>query len=68
MKRVLLLMSVFVIAVIAALNLQLVENELGDLRLQNIEILSYGETSTSLCVGSGSIDCPRYGTKARFIW
>lgn len=68
MKRVYLLITMLIISIVAAFNLHLNVNDSGDIFLQNIEVLSYGETSGNGCLGQGSVDCSRYSSKARFMW
>lgn len=41
-------------------------NQLSAIALNNIETLSYAETSSSRCYGVGSVDCPD-NTKTKII-
>jgi hypothetical protein len=67
-KKLLLFAGMLAIGIIAAFSIYAVENEVGDIRLQNIEMLSSGENGTTACFATGSLDCPANGTKVRYIW
>ena len=69
MKKKLLLVAIVITGMIATFNINVVEKECGDISLQNIEMLSFGESSgITGCVYTGSVDCPLSGTKVAFIW
>ncbi|MDD3323188.1 MAG: NVEALA domain-containing protein [Paludibacter sp.] len=40
--------------------------QLSDITLQNIETLSYAESSEVRCYGTGSVDCP--GSKVKVLY
>jgi len=42
-------------------------NNVSCLALQNIEALSYAETTNTICLGDGSLDCPVTGKKVEFV-
>ena len=68
MKKRLLFAAILAIGMIAAFNVNAVK-ESGDLRLLNIEILSFGETGDNVnCLYIGSLDCPRNRVKTAYIW
>ncbi|MDR1221451.1 MAG: hypothetical protein LBL07_01045 [Tannerella sp.] len=67
-KKLLLFAGMLAIGIIAAFNIHVVENEAGDIRLQNIEILSFGENEYPNCFVTGSLNCPISGAKVRYIW
>lgn len=69
MKKKLLIFVLVIIGAIATFNINVVENEMGDISLQNIEMLSFGENGNGVnCFLSGSLDCPVNETKVRMIW
>ena len=69
MKKKLLFAAILTICMIAAFNVNAVKKESGDIRLQNIEMLSSGETGDDvICLLIGSLDCPGSGAKTAFIW
>jgi hypothetical protein len=67
-KKLLLFTGMFAIGTIAAFNIHIVGNEIGDIRLQNIEMLSFGENEYSICFLIGSLDCPVNETKVKYTW
>lgn len=68
-KKIVLFMAILAMGVITSFNMNLVENEWGDISIQNIEALSFGESGGGVfCVGTGSLDCPNGGAKVYFIW
>lgn len=69
MKKKLFFAAIIVVGMITTFNINVVEVESGDISLQNIEILSFGETGGHVgCIGTGSLDCPKNGTKSRSVW
>ena len=69
MKMKLFFSVVLVAGVIAALNANAANNKLGDISLKNIEMLSNIESGEDMsCLFTGSLDCPRSGTKVYAIW
>jgi hypothetical protein len=68
MKKKLLFAGMLAIGIIAALNIHAVGSEVGDFRLQNIEMLSSGENGITVCYLIGSLDCPVTGAKVKYIW
>lgn len=68
-KKIFFSAIVLVTAVVGALNLNIVQSKAGDIHLQNIEVLSYGESGINVnCNGIGTLDCPANSTKVYFIW
>ncbi|MDR1116134.1 MAG: hypothetical protein LBL33_08335 [Tannerella sp.] len=67
-KKLLLFTGMLAIGIIAALNIHVVENEVGDIRLQNIEMLSFGENEYPNCFAIGSLNCPISGAKVMYTW
>jgi hypothetical protein len=67
-KKLLLFAGMLMVGTVAALNVHVVKNELGDIRLQNIEMLSYGENEETMCYLIGCLDCPLYEVKVRYVW
>ena len=69
MKKKILFAAIVIIGLIATFNINVVEKESGDISLQNIEMLSFGESGqATICFGIGSLDCPVNGTKVFAIW
>jgi hypothetical protein len=69
MKKKMLFAAIAIFGMIVAFNSNAVEKKSSDISLQNIEMLSMGESGEiTICFGSGSIDCPRNGVKVMFIW
>ena len=69
MNKKLLFAAILAIGMIAAFNVKAVKKESGDIRLQNIEMLSSGETGDNVnCLLIGSLDCPVNETKVRILW
>jgi hypothetical protein len=69
MKRKILFTAALITGMIITFNINVVERESGDISLQNIEILSFGETGKDIsCLYTGSIDCPKNGVKVAFVW
>jgi hypothetical protein len=67
-KKLLLFAGMLAIGIIAALNIHAVGNEVEDIRLQNIEMLSSGENGITVCYLIGSLDCSANGAKVKYIW
>ncbi|MDR1340061.1 MAG: hypothetical protein LBK58_08435 [Prevotellaceae bacterium] len=67
-KKLLLFTGMLAIGTIAAFNIHVVENEVGDIRLQNIEMLSFGENEYVNCFATGSLNCPVNGAKVMYTW
>ena len=68
MNKKLLFAAILAIGMIATFNVNAVKKESGDIRLQNIEMLSSGETGDIACYMIGSLDCPVNETKVRILW
>ena len=69
MKKKMLVAAIVIIGTIAIFNVNAVEKKYSDINLQNIEMLSSGESGQGvICAYSGSLDCPRGGVKTAFIW
>ena len=69
MKKKMLFTAIAILGMIVAFNSNAVEKKSSDISLQNIEMLSMGETGGIIgCFYNGSIDCPANGTKVAFIW
>ena len=69
MKKKTLFAAIAIIGMIAVFNINAVEKKYGDISLQNIEMLSSGESGQGVnCFYTGSLDCPRGGAKVAFIW
>lgn len=67
-KKIFFFVLALAAAIVSAFNLNVVQNDTGDIRLQNVEVLSYGETGpTKTCVGIGPLDCPGVTTKVYII-
>lgn len=67
-KKIFFFVLALAIAIIGAFNLNIVQNDTGDIRLQNVEALSYGETgATHTCLKLGSLDCPNSPIKAYYV-
>ena len=69
MKKKMLVAAIAIIGMIAIFNVNAVEKKYSDINLQNIEMLSSGESGGSTaCFYNGSLDCPVNSTKVAFIW
>ena len=69
MKKKLLFAAIVITGMIATFNINVVEKESGDISLQNIEMLSFGESGKGVnCSYTGNLDCPVNGTKVAIIW
>ena len=69
MKKKMLFVFIAITGIIATFNINIVERESGDISLQNIEMLSFGESGANIgCFAFGSLDCPKTGVKVAFIW
>ena len=69
MKKKIHFAAIVIIGLIATFNINVVEKESGDICLQNIEMLSFGESGINVgCFATGSLDCPINGVKVAFIW
>ena len=69
MKKKTLFAAIAIIGMIAVFNINAVEKKYGDISLQNIEILSSGESGQGInCFYTGSLDCPVNGAKVFVIW
>ena len=59
MKKKILFMFLFLVAVAASFQWSVEHENLESLMLENIEALASGEGHVSIdCLGSGSVDCP----------
>jgi hypothetical protein len=70
MKKILYSLSVLVILV-TAFNFTIVNkriNNVSRIVLQNIEALSYAETTNGICFGIGSLDCPNSEKKVKIVY
>lgn len=70
MKKILYFLSVLVLLV-TTFNFTIVSkgiNNVSHLVLQNIEALSYAETTNGICFGIGSLDCPNSETKVKIVY
>jgi hypothetical protein len=69
MKKKMLFAAITIIGMIAVFNINAVEKTHGDISLQNIEMLSSGESGQGInCSYIGSLDCPVSGAKVFVIW
>ena len=69
MKKRTLFAAFAILGMIATFNINIVEKESGDISLQNIEMLSFGESGqATMCFATGSLDCPVNGAKVLIIW
>ena len=69
MKKKIIFTAIAITGMIATFNSNAVVKGSGDISLQNIEMLSFGESGgITICVYTGSVDCPINGTKVAFIW
>ena len=69
MKKKMLFAAIVIIGTIAIFNVNAVEKKYSDINLQNIEMLSSGESGQgTICFNTGSLDCPVNSTKVAFIW
>jgi spore coat protein U-like protein len=69
MKKKLVFAIVLITGMVAAFNVNVAKTDSGDISLLNIEMLSFGETgNTTSCDFIGSLDCPVYEVKVRFVW
>lgn len=69
MKRVLCNLLAFIIFVIFVnVHVKTGKTTLPAITFQNIEALSNYESPLVFCNGIGSVDCPRYKTKAIFVY
>jgi len=70
MKKILYSLAVLVLIVIT-FNFSIVTkrvNNVSSIALQNIEALSYAESTNQSCLGVGSIDCPVSKNKVKFVY
>ncbi len=69
MKKVLyLLLALIVLIIIMNVQVNLSSNDFLSISLQNIEALSFTESSDYNCLGLGSLDCPKQLIKAKYIY
>ena len=70
MKKILYSLAVLVLIVIT-FNFSIVTkrvNNVSSIALQNIEALSYAESTNQSCLGAGSIDCPASKNKVKIVY
>lgn len=68
-KKIFFFVLALAIAIIGAFNMNIAQNNTGDIRLQNVEVLSYGESvKEGHCYYIGPLDCPLNSTKVYLIW
>jgi len=70
MKKILYSLAVLILIVIT-FNFSIVTkrvNNVSSITLQNIEALSYAETTGQHCYYEGSIDCPVSKDKVKFVY
>lgn len=62
--------ALFVLLFIVALNIKINmhQNQFSSINFQNIETLSYAETSDESCYGTGSLDCPSSKVKVKYVY
>ncbi len=60
----------FIVMLIVALNIKINihQKQLSFINFQNIEALSYAESSGSRCYGTGSVDCPINKEKVLYVY
>lgn len=68
MKKKILFFSLLLVASFASFQFSNKHENLNDLMLENIEALASDEWSTTLvCFGSGTVDCPLSHVKVYFV-
>jgi len=70
MKKILYPLAVLVLFV-STFNFSIITkrvNNASSIALQNIEALSYAESTNQSCVGVGSIDCPVSNNKVKLVF
>lgn len=68
MKKKILFIGLFWVAVVASFQLTHKSKNLECLMLENIEALAYGESSNgNRCMGVGSVNCPINQSKVRLV-
>lgn len=67
-KSIYFLLAFVVFVIIFNINVKLHQNYFPAITLQNIEVLSYAESSTVICDGVGSVDCPKNKSKVIFVY
>jgi len=70
MKKILYSLSVLVILV-TTFNFTIINKHFDNvscIALQNIEALSYAESTNQSCLGIGSLDCPNSKEKVKFVY
>ena len=69
MKKKILFAAIVITGMITAFKVSAVEKKYNSINLQNIEMLSSGESGQIvMCFAVGSLDCPVNGTKVFVIW
>lgn len=60
----------FIVMLIVALNIKINihQKQLSFINFQNIEALSYAETTDDFCLGTGSVDCPSTKNKVKYVY
>lgn len=61
-----LLMLVFMVALHVKININ--KKQISSINLLNIETLSYAESSSAFCYGTGSLDCPSTNNKVKYVY
>jgi hypothetical protein len=68
MKKKIFFIILLISGIISAFNINMIENESGDISLQNIEMLSFGETGDNYeCYLTGILDCPKNSSKVLYV-
>lgn len=66
-KLIYFLLGSIVLVITFNMNIVINRNNISGISLQNIEALSYAESTEQLCFGIGSIDCPTGHTKVLWL-
>jgi len=67
-KSIYFLLAFVVFIIFFNINVKIHQNSFPAITLQNIEALSYGESSDVVCTGIGSVDCPITKIKVVFVY
>lgn len=68
-KKVIIIITLICFTLSIAYNIAFAKKDMfGDLLLQNIELLSNGESEQKICAMDGTLDCPGARVKVRFVW
>lgn len=69
MKKKSLFVALILVAAIASFQWSAKRKNLDSLMLENIEALAEGEENADIvCIGIGSVDCPRTNEKVYFVY